>query len=562
MKTILKNLAPLLLTLPATGTWPAEIWEQRAAGQRLPAPEYAQPAPAWPGHNEPQPAREAPLSTLERVVVERFELTGNRAFSASELASVTAPYTHRAITAEELQEVRRRLTLYYTERGYLNSGAVIPDQPVQEGVVRIRIIEGRLARVEVTGNTHLRADYVQDRLRPAEDTPLNIQDLQDRLQRLQQNPLVEQLHATLAPGVEPGEGIMQLEVREARPYEVGLAVANNNPPSVGATRAHLYGFDRNLTGAGDTLALSYGHSLESTTDDWRVSYARPLSARDRTIQAWAEQNKTSVIENRFDRLDILSHLESYGVSLTEPVYQTLQQNLTLGANLEWRHSKSTLLGYPFSFAPGEVNGEATVAVARFSQEWLDRRLDQVIAARSTISAGLDAGNATIHSGGPDSRFWAWLGQFQWAKRFGARDYQVIFKANGQWASDSLLSMEKCALGGIDTVRGYPGNTLVRDQCFNTSLEFRVPVYELALAGGRPNEGQVQLAAFADYGWAQNKGRFALDPEVLASVGIGARWDPNAKIHAALYWGYPLREVEKSDERSVGSRINFAVQVAY
>ena len=57
--------------------------------------------------------------------------------------------------------------------------------------------------------------------------------------------------------------------------EIGLAVANNDPPSVGATRAYLYGLHRNLTGVGDTLGLSYGHSLESSTADWRVFYARP-----------------------------------------------------------------------------------------------------------------------------------------------------------------------------------------------------------------------------------------------------------------------------------------------
>ena len=68
-------------------------------------------------------------------------------------------------------------------------------------------------------------------------------------------------------------------------------------------------------------------------------------------------------------------------------------------------------------------------------------------------------------------------------------------------------MEKCALGGLETVRGYPENTLVRDECFVASLEFRVPVYQLPLAGisRGPNEGQVQLAAFADYGYAKNKG---------------------------------------------------------
>ncbi|MBK8535527.1 MAG: ShlB/FhaC/HecB family hemolysin secretion/activation protein [Candidatus Competibacteraceae bacterium] len=557
----------LMTGLPLNaGSQEMDAWEPQSRARSWATPDYARPAaPALSPSPAPPPSGESPLSTRERVVVRQFELTGNTVFSAEELAAVTAPYINRALTAEELQEVRRQLTLYYVERGYLNSGAVIPDQPVGQGIVRIRIVEGRLSEMDVTGNTHLPAAYFQDRLRPDADAPLNVQELQDRLQRLQQNPLIEQLQAELAPGVQPGEGVLQLGVRENRPYEIGFAVANNNPPSVGATRAYLYGLDRNLTGVGDSLGLSYGHSLESSTADWRVFYARPLNARDTTVQVWAERNETSVIEDRFDTLDITSTLQTYGLSLTQPVYQTPQQSFSLGMNLERRHSESYLGGTPFPFTSDkEDDGQATVALVRLDQEWLDRRLDQVIAARSTFSFGLDAFGATVRAFEPDGQFVAWLGQFQWARRFGERDYQVIFKAILQLADDPLLPMEKCALGGLETVRGYPENTLVRDQCFVTSLEFRVPVYELPLAGVSrgPNEGQVQLAAFADYGWAKNKGEFDLDPNSIYSAGVGVRWDPSTKIHAALYWGYPFQEVNVGDEGWLSPRVNFMVQAAY
>lgn len=541
----------------------ADLWEQRPGGRNLTPPDYARPAPALPGR--PPPSLESPLSSQERVFVRRFELTGNTVFTREELTAVTAPYENRVLSAEELQEARRQLTLYYVERGYLNSGAVIPDQQVEDGVVRIRVVEGRLSEVEITGNTHLRADYLQDRLQSDAGEPLNVQHLQERLQLLQQNPLIEQLQAELAPGVQPGEGRLRLGIREARPYEIGLAVANNNPPSVGATRAYLYGVDRNLSGIGDTLGLSYGHSLESRdTSDWRVFYARPLNARDTTVQIWAERNDTSVIEDRFSALDITSDLQSYGIALTHPLYRTPQQTFALGVNLERRHSESFLLGMPFSFAPGEDNGEATITVARFVQEWLDRRLNQVIAARSTASVGLDAFGATIHAREPDGQFVSWLGQFQWVRRFGERDYQLLFKSVLQLANDPLLPMEKCALGGLETVRGYPENTLVRDRCFVASLEFRVPVYHLPLSGVSrgPNEGQVQLAVFTDYGYAKNKGEFDLKPNSISSAGVGARWDASDKVRAALYWGYPFQDVNTGEEAWTGSRVNFFVQAAY
>ena len=551
----------------SAGSQEMNAWEPPPGGRRWVAPDYARTAVPVLSPNPSSPAAgEPPLSMRERVMVRQFELTGNTVFSAEELATVTAPYTHRALTAEELQEVRRQLTLYYVERGYLNSGAIIPDQPVEEGVVQIRVIEGRLSEVAVIGNTHLHADYFQDRLRPEANAPLNVQQLQDRLQLLQQNPLIAQLQAELAPGVAPGEGVLQLGVRESRPYEIGLAVANNHPPSVGATRAYLYGLDRNLTGVGDSLGLSYGHSLESSTSDWRVFYTRPLNADETTVQVWAEQNETSVIEDRFNTLDITSTLQTYGLSLSHPLYRTPQQTLSLGINMERRQSESSFLGgIPLPFTPDPENdGKATVALARLTQEWLDRRLDQVIAARSTFSFGFDALGATVNAYEPDGKFVAWLGQFQWARRFGERDYQIIFKAILQLTDDPLLPMEKCALGGLETVRGYPENTLVRDRCFVSSLEFRAPVYALPLAGVSrgPDEGQVQLAAFADYGWAKNKGKFDLEPNFIYSAGVGVRWDPSVKIHTALYWGYPFQETDVGDESWLSPRVNFLVQAAY
>lgn len=558
----------IAMTLSPLATYPQNIDspDQRPSSRPLPAPDYTQPTPVLPEAPPTASSEDSPLSIRERVFVRRFELTGHTVFTREELAVVTAPYENRTLTAEELQEARRQLTLYYVERGYLNSGAIIPDQRVEDGVVRIQIIEGRLAEVDITGDTRLRTDYLQDRIRPDPEEPLNVQRLQERLQLLQQSPLIAQLQAELAPGAQPGEGKLQLGIREARPYEIGLAVANNNPPSVGATRAYLYGVHRNLSGVGDTLGLTYGHSLESSdTADWRVAYARPLNARDTTLQLWAERNDTSVIEDRFATLDITSELQTYGIALTHPLYRTPQQTLALGLNLERRQSQSYLGNDLFSFIdPYELSGKDTLTATRFIQEWLDRGFQQVIAARSTLSVGLDAFGATVNTLEPDGEFISWLGQFQYARRFGERDYQLLFKSIAQLANNALLPMEKCALGGMDTVRGYPENTLVRDRCFVASLEFRAPVYHLPLAGVSrgPDQGQVQLALFADYGYAKNKGGFDLAPNSISSAGVGLRWDANDRIRAAVYWGYPFQKVDTGEETWTGDRVNFFVQAAY
>ena len=102
-----------------------------------------------------QPAAIARPGLGPQVFIREIRLTGNTAFSAEELAEVTAAYTNRYLTSEDLEALRQALTVHYVQRGYLNSGAVIPDQKVTDGVVELHIVEGRLTEIDVTGTARL-----------------------------------------------------------------------------------------------------------------------------------------------------------------------------------------------------------------------------------------------------------------------------------------------------------------------------------------------------------------------------------------------------------------------
>ena len=95
------------------------------------------------------------LSALPSVFIKKIQLTGNTVFSNEDLGSITSRYENRTISAEELQELRQQLTKYYIKKGYINSGAVIPDQKVESGTVIIQIIEGRLTEIEILDRQRL-----------------------------------------------------------------------------------------------------------------------------------------------------------------------------------------------------------------------------------------------------------------------------------------------------------------------------------------------------------------------------------------------------------------------
>jgi hemolysin activation/secretion protein len=191
-----------------------------------------------------------------------------------------------------------------------------------------------------------------------------------------------------------------------------------------------------------------------------------------------------------------------------------------------------------------------------------RTQNQVLAARSRFSVGVDAFGATINATGePDGQFFAWLGQFQWVRRLGILDTQLIFRSNLQLAADRLLALEQIAVGGRYTVRGYRENTQLADNAFLASLEVRVPLVR--------NTGWadfVELAPFVDYGRAWNTKSPDPEPEDLSSVGIGLRWgltapSPNPlRLYFEVYWGHPLRDVKTAggDLQDEGVHLQFII----
>jgi hemolysin activation/secretion protein len=500
---------------------------------------------------------------LDKVFVRKILVTGSSVFTPEELSEITAPYENRSLTSEDLELLRIALTLRYINAGYVNSGAILPDQAVREGVITFQIVEGVLSQISVEGNKWFRESYIRDRLELGAGPPVNVNPLQQRLQLLQQDNRLRAIHAEMRPGVKPGEAVLKVNVDEKTPFYAWFAFNNYQSPSVGAERGLLTLAHQNLTGHGDILSLTFGRSegLNPQIDVW---YLLPVTVYDTTLLLRYRKNDYAVIDEIFDPLDTRSESDIYEITLRHPLVRTLNHEFALALTGESLQDKTFLLGEPFSFYPGVENGESKVTALRFSQEWTYRTQREVVAARSRFSFGIDALDATIHSSHsiPDGNFLAWLGQFQWARAFKTWDMQLLFRADAQISNQPLLPLEQIAVGGRYTVRGYRENLLVRDQALIASVELRIPVVQNA-----PWAEYVQLVPFSDYGYAKNRDLPSLDPRSIYSVGLGLRWGvPLMKSPAELnldfefYWGYALKDVTYPDYNIQDDGIHFQISV--
>ncbi|HZW26699.1 MAG TPA: ShlB/FhaC/HecB family hemolysin secretion/activation protein [Gallionella sp.] len=490
----------------------------------------------------PLPEESHKISPQLRVYAGDYQFAGNTVVSSEELRQVSAPYTGRTVTSEELLELRNKLTLYYVNKGYVNSGAVLPDQEIKNNVVTFRIVEGTLNQIMVTGVQRLNVDYIRGRILLGSGPPLNVNSLQQRLLLLQQNGLIERINAELSPGTRQGESTLNVVVQEARPYQVGLTFSNHSSPSVGAYRAELNAAHRNLSGWGDTLEATYG--ITSGINDYSLRYALPLDVHDTTIGLRYSRNDAVVVEAPFNQLNITSRSQTIGVSLDRPLIQTLSETLSLGLSVEQRSSQTYLLDQPFSFTAGIVGGKSVENVLRFSQEWGKRSVDQVVTLRSAFSTGSTNALSTVNGGGPAKHFVAWLGQAQWAGRL-ERGHQFILLGNTQYAAQTLLPLEKLGIGGANTVRGYRETQLLRDNGFVISAEYRIPVFH-----NQAGESRTQLAPFVDYGKGWNRDLTSDIPRDISSIGLGLLWNPDKHWQAQLYAAKAFRHFPVSGKRDL------------
>ncbi|TKS62262.1 MAG: hypothetical protein EWM73_02644 [Nitrospira sp.] len=505
-----------------------------------------------------------PLGQIQ-VFASDIHVTGSTVFSDAELAEVTAPFKNRTLTTEDLERLRLALTLLYVNNGYITSGAIIPDQDVVGGVITVQIIEGSLAKIEVEGHDWFRAGYLRDRIERGAQTPLRLEPLQERLQLLQQDRRIEQINAELRPGEKRGDSIMQLNVKEASPWKAWLDFSNYQTPVVGAERGLATIAHQNVTGNGDMFSFTYGrsHGVNPIID---TSYSLPLNRYDTTFIASYRRNDFLVVDDAFRSLDLNAKTEIIGFTLRQPIYRTLTEELAVAITGEHLSNKVTsafdLPGISSLFIPGSSDtGVSTVSALRFIQEYVHRTSTAVIAARSRFSVGLDVLSATNNSGPlPDGQFFSWLGQVQAVQRFD--DWwglQLLGQMNLQVANDRLFPLEQIPVGGRFSVRGYRENTLIRDNAFLASIESRFPL--LSYITGEP---LLQFAQFVDLGRAWNAKGVTPDPQTLAAVGLGLRWNilPHDRARFELYWGLPLNHVPHppGNLQDHGIHFQFVVQV--
>lgn len=529
--------------------------EPEAAQNALPTVAQT-PEPTPTPTPTPAPTPEPP----PQIFIRQIEVTGSTILGTDQINEIVEPLEGRNVTLEELRQAADRITQIYLDRGFINSRAVVVDQVIVEGVAQIRVIEGRLERIDVEGTRRLSPEYVRSRIRLGAGVPLNSAALEDQLRLLRADPLFQNVEASLRAGGDIDRSILIVRVTEAKPYNSNFFIDNYSPPSIGSERIGTNFRHRNLFGLGDELFLFYSRTLTGGANVLDFSYRVPVNAREGAISFRVAPSWNRITDPDFRELEIRGKQQLYEIGFRQPLIRSPRTEFALSTAFTHQRGQTFLFNNePFGFGIGpDEDGNSITSVFRFGQEYVRRDVSGAWALRSQFSLGTGLLDATINADPiPDSRFVAWLGQVQRVQRL-SDDHLLIFQTDLQLTPNSLLPSQQFVIGGGQSVRGYRQNVRSGDNGFRVSVEDRITIQRDASGAST-----MQLIPFIDGGGVWNK---ADNPNelprqtFLASAGLGLQWEPFPRFVVRVDYAVPFVNLsdrgENAQDRGLFFSINF------
>ena len=470
----------------------------------------------------------------------------------------------------------------YLTAGYVNSGLIVAEQD-DPGNLQLHLIFGRLAAADgrpqlsvVFGSGHsagLDEDFVRRRMPSARQQPLNTVEIERDFRLLADDPAVRTVDAEILPGVRPGEAGMRLTVVPQQRFDLYASAANSRSPSVGGERIAIGGMLRNGVAPGDLLTGDFG--MTRGLKDATLGYALPVFSPDTTLSFRGSVNAAAVVDRPLVPLDIRSRDRAAEIGLArrilaEPLTPLGEsrwapaRSLSAGLLVATRQSRSFLLGEPFSFAPGSVDGRSAYTAARVTTDYLVRNVHRVFAVSGTVSVGLDGTRSTEPSiPTPDRHFISALLQMNYARKLGEGGLELRARLSGQVANSILYSAERLSTGGSASVRGYRENLFLTDRGVIGSLELVQP---LSLSGrtrapGITDWGAFSIAGFVDGAIVGNTDGPAPTPGSIYSIGATIAWTPSDAISASIGYGKALKHVTSLGTRNLEDRgVHFSILI--
>ncbi|NWO04496.1 MAG: ShlB/FhaC/HecB family hemolysin secretion/activation protein [Alteromonadaceae bacterium] len=465
---LLKSWKPVGLgVFLVCGLGASELYAQQAAGVpdagdilRFTLPEQTLSPKSGDGALE---LEGAPLEGVEeggsRVKLNDVVFSGNSVFTDEQLMAEVANRLGSEQDLAGLRELANHISRFYRARGYPFATAILPRQNMSDGVLEVRIFEGRYGQVKTSGEDEVLVESVQPFLRALkpgdvinsaslERTTLLVADLPG----LQTDPVMR-------PGDGQGEGDLDVAVKPGDRVQGRVGLDNYGGRSSGEVRFNGQTQVHRLVIPGDQLGLNFIYSEE---DLWlgRAAYSMPLGYSGmRGEMAFARTEYD--LRDPFD--DFTGTADTASAEVSYPLVRSQQSNLTASVGFQYKSLDDRLEGLSYQ----ERDSRAVPVALQF-----DHRDSFGGGGVTYGETRLTAGD--VSNSAPGSREGRFVHVHANVARLQSITDRLSVQGNvqAQWADGLLDSSERRSLGGAGGVRAYPQGELSGSEVWMARLELR------------------------------------------------------------------------------------------
>lgn len=467
----------------------------------------AQAPPAAPPPPTVAPATAPPADTLQ---VLAFEVQGNTLLPAATLDARLAPFKGTA-TLQQLRDAAAAVQDLYRRAGYGGVVAFVPEQKPAAGVVQIRVVEGKLERIDIAGLQQFTADNVLASLPGlVKGSTPNVRLIDAQIQIANESP-AKTVQVLLQPGLAVGGVAAKLTVAEQPVQRFSLRADNTGGTPAKRWRAAL-GWQH-----GNVAGLDHVFSAELQTAPQDISgvavaslaYRVPLYAQAMALDFYGafsdvSSGKTSTAAGDL-QFSGRGHIAGARGTMYLPRWDSVDQRVALGLESRDYLNDCSIEGLP--------DGACGSAGASVSLQPLS--LTYTAQSGGDLRLGL---NLSVHHnlglGGSHTR----QADFEAVRAGAVRRYTVLrgsaqavmpvlgwgtlsLRGSAQTTRQPLVPGELFGVGGSASVRGYEEREVAGDTGMQGSIEFTTP--NLTEAWADLKDTDLRAVAFADAGYVSS-----------------------------------------------------------
>ncbi len=410
----------------------------------------------------------AAATTTQSFSILEYRVLGNTVLDVRSVEKAVTPFLGPNRSFTDVEGARAALEAAYHDHGFGTVFVDIPEQTVDDGIVRLRATEGRLHAATVSGAQYYSERQIKNAI-PAASTGTvpDLNALQTQIGAVNAQAPDRSITPVLKAGPTPGTVDLALTVDDHLPFHGSLELNNQYTPNTKPLRLVGYVSYDNLFGALHSLSMQYQSAPQATKEAgvFAAGYVAPLSTGKLSVTYIHSSSDVTTVSS----LGVIGKGSIYGLHYDYPVTATPQllEDLTLG--LDYKH-----------FAQDAGSVKSPIAYADLSLVYAGTWTTQPRTV--TWSTGPSFSVRGVGSNAQDFANKCYL----------CRQNYFVFHADGsvtehvnkgmdlvarlaaQYSATPLISNEQFLVGGAQTVRGYYEAESLGDRGVRGMIEARAP----------------------------------------------------------------------------------------